>query len=182
MWQSAVALQRYLDGQQFKFCFIGGIAVQRWGEPRVTEDLDLTVLSPFGEERSIIDPILERFQSRHPNPLQFALQARILLLKDANGMEIDLSIGGLPYEERMLERSVDWGVPGSGTIRVCSAEDLVVLKSFANRPQDWIDIENIVIRQSSGLDHEIIISELTPLANLKEEPEILDQLQALLKY
>jgi len=32
-------------------------------------------------------------------------------------------------------------------VRTCSAEDLVVLKVFAGRPQDWIDVEGTIVRQ-----------------------------------
>ncbi len=179
MWQSAVELQRCLDSFEYRFCFIGGIALQRWGEPRLTEDLDLTVVVPFGAERPIVEKILSRFQSRHPDPYAFATQARILLLKDAAGVEIDLSIGGLPFEVRMIERASLWGVPGSGTIRTCSAEDLVTLKSFAARPQDWLDVAKILVRQGSKLDRKLVLTELSPLAELKEEPEIVVQLERL---
>ncbi|MFG0256038.1 MAG: nucleotidyl transferase AbiEii/AbiGii toxin family protein [Rhodopirellula sp. JB053] len=179
LWESAVALQAYLDSNQFKFCFIGGIAVQRWGEPRVTEDIDLTVLAEFGAERSIIEPLLNRYQSRHPDPLSFATQARILLLSDALGNDIDLSIGGLPFEHRVHARSSVWGVPTTGSIRTCGAEDLVTLKAFASRPQDWIDVEKIIIRQNDRLDRRLILEELTVLADLKEEPEIVDYVNQL---
>jgi hypothetical protein len=67
-----------------------------------------------------------------------------------------------------------------GHIRTCSAEDLVVLKAFASRPQDWIDVEKVIIRQGQRLNRPLIIEELTPLAELKEDPQILEHLQSLL--
>jgi hypothetical protein len=33
-----------------RFCFIGGLAVQHWGEPRPTRDLDLALWTGFGGE------------------------------------------------------------------------------------------------------------------------------------
>jgi hypothetical protein len=72
-------------------------------------------------------------------------------------------------------------VPRHGEIRTCSAEDLVVLKSFASRPQDWIDVEKVIIRQGPRLDRALIIEELKPLAELKEEPEILSRLDQLFR-
>lgn len=59
------------------------------------------------------------------------------------------------------------------------SNDLIVLKSFASRPQDWIDIEGVIIRQGRALYQDLITAELTPLAELKEDPEILDQLERL---
>lgn len=179
LWQTAVELQRYLDSQKLAFSFIGGIALQRWGEPRMTSDVDATVVVPFGSERAVATEILKRYQSRIDDPISFATQARILLLQDLQGNRIDLSIGGMPFEERMLERASYWNVLGKNQIRTCSAEDLVILKAFASRPQDWIDIKNVAIRQAARLNRSLILEELTPLVELKEAPEILVQLEQL---
>jgi hypothetical protein len=46
----ASQLQSFCEDEAWRFCFIGGIAVQRWGEPRETVDVDLTVISGFGDE------------------------------------------------------------------------------------------------------------------------------------
>lgn len=163
-----------------KFCFIGGIAIQRWGEPRVTDDLDVTVLTGFGNESPVIQTMLQRYQSRIEDAKGFALQARVLLLQDISGCDIDMSLGALPFEDRIVERSSLWGTPGYGSIRTCSAEDLIVLKAFASRPQDWIDVEKVLIRQGKSLDRALIIDEITPLTELKEEPAILTHLEQLM--
>ena len=85
----------------------------------------------------------------------------------------------MPYEERMIGRASHWTIPVHGQIRTCSAEDLVVLKAFADRPQDWIDIEKVAIRQGARLNRDLIVAELTPLVELKEEPEILTHLDRI---
>ena len=70
-------------------------------------------------------------------------------------------------------------VPGI-ELRICSPEDLIVLKSFASRAQDWLDVASVIARQGSdNLDWEYIISNLTPLVALKEEGEIVDRLAIL---
>ena len=181
LWRSAVQLQKFLDANGFRFCFIGGIALQRWGETRTTDDLDGTLWADFGNERAIAQTILKTYQSRIDNPESFSVSARILLLQDVSNVSIDLSLGGMPYEANCLSRATAWTVPGGGSIQTCSAEDLIVLKAFANRPQDWIDIRNVLIRQGDRLDRAMIELELSPLAELKEEPEILAQLQSLFK-
>ena len=43
-------LQDFCEEQEWRFCFIGGIAVQKWSQPRVTDDVDLTLLTGFGGE------------------------------------------------------------------------------------------------------------------------------------
>lgn len=42
--QAAAELQSVCEQQQWRYCFIGGLALQRWGEPRETVDVDLTLL------------------------------------------------------------------------------------------------------------------------------------------
>ena len=58
-----------------------------------------------------------------------------------------------------------------------SAEDLIVLKAFAGRGQDWVDVERIIVRQTGNLDWNYIREQLGPLAELKDAPEILEQLE-----
>ena len=149
--QAAVSLGQQLEIFALPYCVIGGVAVQRWGEPRQTVDVDATLLTGFGCEESVIERLLSQFNSRIDNPLEFALQNRILLLKSPQGTDLDLSFGALPFEERLIERSSEWTVPRHGIIRTCSAEDLIVLKAFASRPQDWIDVEKVIIRQGQRL-------------------------------
>jgi hypothetical protein len=52
---------------------------------------------------------------------------------------------------------------------------------FANRPRDWQDIRGILIRSQSEIDWELINAELSQLADLKGEPEIMEQLNSLRK-
>ena len=175
----AVSLCETLDQIGVLYCVIGGVAYQRWGEPRQTVDVDVTVFVGFGYEKSFMEKLLLRYDSRIESPLTFALENRILLLRDSSGTGIDVSLGGLPFERRVMERSSHWEVKKHGRIRTCGAEDLVVLKAFASRPQDWIDIEKVIIRQDIVLDRDLIRTELAPLVALKEEPEINKQLESL---
>jgi hypothetical protein len=62
-------------------------------------------------------------------------------------------------------------------LRICSAEDVIVLKAFADRPKAWLDIEGILISQSAELDWPYVRAQLTPLAELKDAPELADKLE-----
>ena len=122
---------------------------------------------------------MEHFEGRIPDAIRFAKQNRILLLIDDRKTSIDIALGGFSFEKNMIERSSEWGTPQRGTITTCSAEDLIVLKAFADRPQDWIDVENVLIRQGDRLDRDLVVQELEPLVALKEEPAILERLKTL---
>lgn len=180
VWAAARELQEFCGGQKWRFCFIGAIAVQRWGEPRLTQDVDLTLLTGFGNENHYIDRLLERFGSRIQDARAFALSRRVLLLESGNGIGMDVSLGALPYEERVVERASDFQIEPGISVRTCSAEDLVVLKAFAGRVKDWLDIEGILARQSGKLDTKLIFRELAPLLELKEDVEAEKRLRKLL--
>jgi hypothetical protein len=55
--KAAAELQAVCQSQGWHFCFIGGLAVQRWGEPRETVDVDLTLLTGFGGEEPFIQTL-----------------------------------------------------------------------------------------------------------------------------
>ena len=150
---------------------IGGLAVQRWGDPRQTRDVDLTLLTGLGGEQRFVDPILVRYRPRFPEARAFALERRVLLVETPNRIPIDIALGGLPYEARVVERSTPFAVEPAVTLVTCSAEDLVVLKAFAGRAQAWLDVEGIIVRQGPRLDRELVLAELQPLVELKEDPE-----------
>ncbi|MBL8890171.1 MAG: hypothetical protein JNL67_09340 [Planctomycetaceae bacterium] len=172
-------LQRLWDEQGIKFCFIGGIAVQHWGEPRMTNDLNATVAGEFGSERQLATRLLQGMKARIDDAVEFAKINRVLLMRDNHGVSIDASLAAMPYELGVIERSQNEMIRPQIAIRLCSANDLVILKGFANRPRDWQDIRGILIRSSGFLDRNFIRNELSVLAELKEEPEIMDQLEQL---
>lgn len=180
IFAAALELQAFCEKKQWRFCIIGALAVHRWGEPRLTRDVDLTVLSEFGSEERWIEPLIERFDPRRPDALEFALQTRVVLLEASNGVPLDVSLGALPFEERIVTRATLHPFAAEVDLMTCSAEDLIVLKAFANRAKDWLDVEGVLLREVGHLDVALIWRELDPLVELKEEPEISSRLRRLL--
>lgn len=175
--RAAAALQAVFIEEAWRFCFIGGLAVQRWGEPRETIDVDATLLTGLGHEERFIHGLLRRFEPRVADAAAFARSRRVLLLRAASGVGLDIALGGLPFEETVVDRSSLFTFPLDVPLRTCSAEDLIVLKAFAAREKDWVDIDGVIIRHAGGLDWPYVHSQLAPLVELKEEPEILDELE-----
>lgn len=181
LFRTAVEVQTFCDRQGWRSCFIGGIAVQRWGEPRVTRDVDVTLLTGFGREREFVDGLLAAWPARVDSPLEFAMRHRVLLLQTPQGVGLDISLGALPFEELVVSRATPYRFGPGLEIRTCSAEDLIVLKLFASRPLDVRDAEGVAIRHHDHLDWNYIEEQLTPLAEIKEEPEILERLARMRK-
>jgi len=179
--EAAAEIDGYCRRQGWRHCIIGGMALLRWGEQRMTKDVDLTLLTGFGGEEPYVAALLRDFEPLVPDALNFALRNRVLPLRTRAGFKADIALGGLPFEEGAVNRASDYAYADGVVLRVCSAEDLVVMKAFAARPQDWIDIEGVLIRQQAKLDWVYIYENLTPLAELKENPTLVSALRQLEK-
>lgn len=178
--QAAGDLQEFLLSRNREFCFIGGLAVLHWGEPRLTRDIDLTLLTGFGREEEFVDELLERFAGRFDGARRFALENRTLLLTTADGFPIDIALGALPFEEDAVRRAGDVECAAGILLRLCSPEDLIVMKAFAGRTEDWRDIEGIAIRQGNRLDQDYLFRQLDPLLAVKDERESSNRLREIL--
>jgi hypothetical protein len=180
IFAAALEIQEFCRGRGWGFCIIGALAVQRWGEPRLTQDVDVTVVTGFGAEAAYVDTLLGRFEGRLPEAREFALQHRVLLLRSDAGIPIDVALGAMPFEERAVARASGYPVQEGMALTTCSAEDLVVFKAFAGREKDWLDIEGIALRQGRALRRNLIWTELEPLLELKGAPEAAERLRAIL--
>ena len=181
LFEAAREVCEFMTARRWEFCIIGGLAVQRWGEPRLTQDADLTLLTGFGEEERFAQILLEQFQSRRPNALAFALANRVLLLRASNGKDVDVSFGALDFEVSMLDRATPFEFAPGLVLPSCSAEDLFVMKVFAARPQDWLDAQGIAVRQRGRLDVAYILKHLALLCELKETPENIARARQILE-
>lgn len=177
--RAASQVQALLESKGIGFCFIGGFAAQRHAEPRVTRDVDVSVLTGLGNEAPVIDALLSRFAPRRDDAREFALRARVLLLATEDGIGIDATLTALPYEAEVIARSSLFEFAPGVFLRTCSAEDLLVLKVFAGRPIDWRDVEMVLRRYRADLDYDYVDARLAPLVEAKGEPELLDEFARL---
>lgn len=59
----ALGLQGFFESRDWSFCIIGGIAVQHWGEPQFTKDVDITLLTGFGGARKLLSMVVSKLSS-----------------------------------------------------------------------------------------------------------------------
>ena len=89
-------------------------------------------------------------------------------------------MGAFPFEQLATQRARDIELAPGVKLRLCTAEDFIVFKTFAARPLDWRDVEMTIVRQGdAALDWSYIREQLIPLLELKEQPGLLDELEAL---
>jgi len=180
IFEAAREVCEFMAARGWEYCIIGGLAVQRWGEPRTTLDADVTLLADWGDEARYAAALLDRFEARISDAQAFAVERRVVLIRASNGKDVDIALGALPFEVDMVRqaKSVEFA-PGIA-LPCCTAEDLFVMKAFAGRPRDWVDAEGIVARQSS-LDAPYIVERLKVLCDLKDDPDILERAKRLLE-
>ncbi|MBX3287716.1 MAG: nucleotidyltransferase [Acidobacteria bacterium] len=178
--EEAAKLQAFLEREGYEFFFIGGLVVQVWGRPRLTQDIDLTVFTNLTNEEEFVNKFLTRFDPKFHDADQFALTNRVLPMFAKNGIGIDLTLGGISAVSEPLRRSSYQRFTKEIDLKVCSAEDLIILKAFAARPQDWLDIETILIRQKD-LDWDYIDSSIEAVSIYEDLTYRIDQLHNLKK-
>lgn len=176
---AAGEIQQVLSRGGWRFCIIGGLALQRWGEQRYTRDVDLTLLCEYGEEIAVAERLASLIEPRIPQAVEFSAESRVFLARAADGTPVDIAFGAIDFEIRCVERASAFDFGAGVRVTTCSAEDLIVMKAFAGRSQDWPDIESVILRRGPRLDWPLIERELEPLVALKEPRGTLERLAKL---
>lgn len=171
--KSLLEIHRFFTKEKIPYVFIGGIALQFWGEPRFTKDIDITILVNPEDEKRVIEKIFSQFLPRISDANDFAKKHRICLVRNKLGIDIDISLGIPGYEEEVMKRAVKFKLGNRNYIKICSAEDLIIHKLIAGRPQDLYDVEGIIIRQERTLDKNYILRWLKEFSKVLENKEII---------
>ena len=143
------ALARVLPSWCDGWFLFGAQAVQVWGTPRLSADVDVTIRPRSQDLGPFLAAMREAgFSARVPDPEGFARTTRVLpLLHDESHIPVDAVLAGLGPEEEFLARVRVVSIDGV-SVPVISPEDLVVTKVLAGRPKDLEDVRG-VLRQSS---------------------------------
>lgn len=156
------------------------MAVQHWGEPRLTRDADLTLYTGVGDEHAFIDAVLAAFGPRREDARDFALRNRVLLIQASNGVPIDISLGAVPFEQKAVTDARMQELAPGFKLRLCSPAALIVFKVFAGRPLDWNDVEGIVAKSGKRINWSDVRGDLHELLALKQDDQSLPRLEKLL--
>lgn len=175
---AAVEFHEFLTARAIPYAIIGGIAVQFWGEPRGTRDLDLTIAAPTERVDEILEALLAHFAARTPDAAGFAHQNRVLLLAASNGAPVDVSLGLPGYEDEVMARTLRVSLDADHQVCVCSPEDLIIHKAVAGRPIDLKDLIVVVAGQAARLDTAYIRRWLTFFSDALAMPDPLAHFEA----
>lgn len=153
---------------------IGGIANLVWGEPRTTVDLDITVDVGQGGTGEFLAVARQCGEPLADDPADLAERGRVVPIRTHGGVRVDFVLATLPFELDAIQRAAR--VPVAGVeVRVCTAEDLIVMKAVSQRPRDHEDILGVLRRQGEALDLTRLDRTLEALAADLEQPELADR-------
>jgi hypothetical protein len=113
-----------LEAKRIPFMLIGGQAVLLHGEPRLTQDVDVTLAVGPDRMRDLLD-VCEKLglQPLPDDPVAFARETYVLPAADlATGLRLDLILSTTPYEAHAIGRAVLVDV-GSRQVPFASAEE-----------------------------------------------------------
>ncbi len=173
-------LARAFDAHAIPYMVIGGQAVLLYGEPRLTQDIDIT-LGTTPDQR--LPDVLAAVAEAGCNPLvadpaAFAAQTMVLPCADRAGPRVDLIFSFTPYEQQAIQRARVVQI-GETPVKYARLEDLVIHKVFAGRPRDLEDARLILLRHPEA-DTDYISAWLTRFENDLNEP-FLERFKNLLK-
>ena len=178
-----VALEKLLSHYENRWVVIGGVAVSMLARPRFTEDLDAMVLLSVDEVDEFIE-VAKRagIEPRISEAEVFAKKNRVLLLRHVKSdTRIDISLGILPFEQELVERSKAYQVDDALQVFLPTPEDLIIMKSVANRPKDLEDIRTLVDKYPD-LDKGRLEMWVKAFAEALEMPEIWNNLAGVVGY
>jgi predicted nucleotidyltransferase len=160
---------------------IGGVAASILGRPRTTADVDALVVL----DEALWESFLESgrawgIRPRVDDALEFAGRSRVLLLQhEPSGVDIDVSLGALPFEEVAVREAQSVEIAGL-QVPLPRVEDLVIMKAVAHRGQDLVDIEGLLACHPEA-EVETVREVVRQFSELLEMPEILADLEAVIE-
>lgn len=176
-----VNITSQLKQKRIDFIIIGGQAVLLYGEPRLTNDIDI-ILGKDTDSLSLILDVCKRLDFNllvKNNVDEFVRKTMVLPCVDKKtGIRIDFIFSFTDFEKKAINRAnkikvLNTEVPYAGI------EDLIVFKIIAGRERDLEDVRIITLK-NPGINKEAIARELknfdamTGMASLKSWRRLID--------
>lgn len=179
---AVAALDRALTRVPSRHMLIGGVAVIAHGVRRLTDDVDATLWADGVDIPSLLATLeKEHIVPRIDDAVAFARRSQVLLLRHStSGVDIDLSLAWLPFENEALKRA---GTISMGRRRVLVArpEDLVVYKAMAARERDKSDVERLLEIHRASINLARVRRTVLELAEALERPDLAEGLEIIIR-
>jgi hypothetical protein len=157
-----------LTAKSIRYAVVGGLATLLRGRPRFTQDVDVLLDVPQLALPGLLEElarlgfdfdmatVLREYVREHMTELRYGT-VRIDWLKPV-----------LPLYSRTLADASLLPWTEGHSLRVATAEGLILTKMVAFRPQDQVDIETLLIANRSNIDLDLIRREWAAVAKGEE--------------
>lgn len=160
-------LSEVLADRSIRYALVGGLATTMRGRPRFTQDVDILLEVP----QLSLAPLLEDL-SRRGFTLDVATVVREFVRDHLTAfrfgtVRIDWLKPMLPLYSRALADATELPWTEGHTLRVATAEGLILTKLVAFRQQDQADIETLLAANQADIDVALIRREWHPYVSLE---------------
>lgn len=164
-----VKIAKILDKNNIPYMIIGGQAVQIYGEPRLTKDIDITIGLNVDSYKLLIDviekialiPLIKDIEN-------FIKETYVLPTYDKKtDFRVDFIFSFSEYEKIALKRVNKIKIKNY-EIKFASLEDLIIHKIISGRERDIEDIKKIIFKNKE-FDKEYIQKWLYEFQNILNE-------------
>ncbi len=146
-----------LQQASIPYMLIGGQAVLVHGQPRLTEDIDITLgIGPAEYERLLVLATKLDLTPLVDDPSSFVRTTHVLPTRSVTtGIRVDFIFSSTQYEAGAIARAIPIEL-NARTVHFATAEDLIIHKLLAARERDIEDIRGIVSRKGDAVDWEYV--------------------------
>jgi predicted nucleotidyltransferase len=143
----------FLQAEGIAYALIGGLAVSVRGQPRMTADVDLVIAADIERALALVASLPQsRFRPLFQDVEEVVTRAFLLPLRHrSTNVKVDVAVGLSGFEQQAVARAEPIELAGS-QVKVATAEDLLIMKLLAGRPQDEQDIRGLLVAQANRLD------------------------------
>lgn len=147
---TALTFHAACEKRGIRYAFIGGLAVNAWGIPRNTADIDVLIRLRPDEDAAFAESLRAEGLAASAEDSAAARDDRshVTVFDDAGSIQLDLKICRGILEDEQVLAAVEI-VLGGGRLCVARPEDTVAFKLKFGTPQDLADARGILARQGA---------------------------------
>ena len=157
-------LAEAFDARSIRYALIGGLAFVLRSRPRYTQDVDFLLEVPQTVLPGLLDDLVERGFQLDPAIVISQFVREHMTSFPFRDARIDWLKPILPLYSRTLTDAGPLEWTEGHTVRVATAEGLILTKMVAFRPQDQIDIETLLTANRDNIDIDLIRKEWSAFA------------------
>lgn len=179
IYAAAAEIQSWLDQRGWSNCATGGLAVVRWGFPRIAIDAPLDIIVATPDIDDLWRAISKSFHKRGRGHFTTTSFDHVYRGSTSSGVAFDIGIAMTTFEAQVVERARPYVFASGIELRVCDLHDLVSMKAFSDRIDDRADLEYLIAWHRKSMNWNRIDVSLESLCRIVSNRDCIARLAAL---